>query len=774
MRLIGFELRKVFLGKWFLRMLIFTVFLNIFALYESCKPDELSPSFAETKAFYGEIADMTDEEKKSYLSEQKEVLEAVFLKESLGRADSPQYNELYEKYGEYHSGNIDYKAARRRSKLVDKALGELNKVSGYDEYLSAVKLNAESLSEISVFSDSLSDFSKDNIRKTAADYEKMKNTEISYDINDGVMPVLNSKTTDFCVLLILIVTAMALITDEKEKGLFRLIRCTPCGTAKTIGSKIAALFLCCVVTNTVICLSSGAFASYAYGLGNLSRSVQSVPDMMPSCLQMNLYGFFALFFTVKTIGVFAVGLIILFICLAAKKSVSVLLWAFFLAGGSFALSQIPETVKLNHFRFINLYSLINPYEILHSYVNLNVFGKAVNVTAIFAFFTIFVISFFCFVLCFYYIEKRPLESREKTARKAVLSERIHSSISFFEFKKLMVLNKTAAILLIFILLQTYNVYTRVNYQSYDDYYYKSFMEMLSGTLTGEKEGAVLNRQAEIEETQAKLDELTEKRFRGEITTAEFMRLQEPYSEILNSADAFSAVYKKYLYIKENPNAEFFYDRGYEKLFGISDKNCSLESAVLCLLFFAFSLSGVFSLEYRNSMYKVLGGTKLGIEETRRIKLLVSAFTAFTIFLLAYLPELIYIGRFYGFPGLTAPLMSIPELKAFGSLPVWCGIGLLYIFRFAVVLLLVPIISALSLLCKNNVSAAAVFSVIFVFPPLLCMIGFEFAEKIGLSSLLTVTVLPGNAPRWLIVIQFMVLFIFSLLGFIFVKRNFGKV
>lgn len=723
MKLLRFELKKVFTHKWFQYVLIFTVLLNVFALYQT---EKAKGDFAETKGFYNELREIPADEKEAFIKENKN----------------------------------------------EKALSEFQKVSGYNEYLSSIEETAENLSAFSVFCDSVTEFSKDNIEKTARDFEKMRDIKTEYDINNGVDIIVNSQITDFCIMLMLVVLGMALITDEKDKRIFSLLRAAPGGMGRTILSKISALFVCSLFANAVITLSSMLFAGGAYGFGDLSRSVQSVPDMMTSILHINIGELFVLLFCVKTLGVFIIGLLVMLLCLITKRAVVMLVSVIALSGGSFALTFIPETAEFNHLKFVNLYSLVNPYNIFKSYLNLNIFGKAVNVITVFAVFAFVAFAALTVGTVVYYLNKRPLENTLRASRKSLFYDKVHGSYRYFEWKKLMIINKAAAIILIFAALQSYAVYNQTNYRSNSDYYYKYCMEMLEGELTPEKEVFVLNEKAEIDEAEEKLNELSEKRYKGEISTAEFISLQAPYSEIIEKSESFEDVYEKYLYIKETPGAEFFFDRGYEKLFGIADENFSFTDSVLLMCVFAFCLCGVFSLEYKNSMYKVLNGTAFGANKTRKTKLGISLVTSFIIFAVAYLPEIIYIGRFYGFPMLSSPIMNISALKLLGNTPVWCGILILYILRFAVIALLVPIISAVSLKTKNNVITAVIFSVIFVLPMLLYALGLEFVKNLSVWNLISGSVLSGENVL-VFAVQFTALLFLSILSMIYIKRNFGK-
>lgn len=694
MKLIRFELKKVFSNRFFLGILVFAVFLNLFTLYQSGN----SGDFSEEKAAY----------------------------------------------------------------------------STYDEFLNSVKENAEQSLSISIFSDSLSDFSKKNIEKTASDFQKMQGTIITSDKNCGVMMLLDFAVSDLCFLLLLISAGLSLIVTEKEKKLFNLIRSTKKGTIHTLLAKLGAFFILCLFINAVITATTAGYAYFTCGFGDLSRSIQSVPELIMCYAKLSVREFMLMVFSVKTLGLFAAGTVIFLCCLFAKRAITMLVSVFSLASLSFAMTFIPETSKFSFFKYINLYSLINPYEIFRSYVNLNIFGEPVNVITVFGIFLFLISAAAIIAATVYYVKKRPLENSDKKSAGFSFKSKVHTTLWYFELKKILAINKGAVIILLFLLLQTYSVFNQVNFQSTGDYYYKHYMEMLAGPLNEEKEKIILSEKAEIDEAEEKLNTLNEQRRKGEISIQEFVSRQEKYSEILKKADMFNKVYEKYLYVKETPGSEFIYDSGYEKLFGISDRDFSAGNTILLLSVFSLLFCCVYSSDYKNQMYRLICAAKYGTDKTRKVKTGVTVELSVLIFLIAYIPELIYIGRFYGFEGLGSKLINIPSLAYFGSLPIWFAVLVLYVLRLGVFLMLIPIISAFSLKTKNNVIAAIISLLVFAVP-MGIYYGFqiEFWSKFSFWNLFSGAVLIRGESVYLFIAEMIVLVFLSALSSLYVKSRFGK-
>ena len=298
--------------------------------------------------------------------------------------------------------------------------------------------------------------------------------------------------------------------------------------------------------------------------------------------------------------------------------------------------------------------------------------------------------------------------------------------------------------------------------------------MLAGPLTEKKEKIILSEKAKINQAEEKIYTLNEQRRQGKISIQEFVSRQEKYSETLEKADMFNKVYEKYLYVKETPGSEFIYDSGYEKLFGISDRDFSAVNTILLLSIFSLLFCCVYSSDYKNDMYRIICAAKYGTDKTRKVKTGVTVGLSVLIFLIAYIPELIYIGRFYGFDGIGSKLINIPSLAYFSSLPIWFAVFVLYALRLVVFLMLIPIISAVSLKTKNNVTAAITSLLIFVVPiGIYYAFHIEFWSKFSLWDLFSGAVLINEGSVYLFIVEMIILGLFSVLSRVYVKSKFGK-
>lgn len=792
-RLLRFELKKV-VGKRLFWGLFFLAFgLNIIMLWWVNKGDTYTPGFNDCKSVYTELRPLDDTGKLQALQKEKSVLEAIRQKEQLeiDRALSPdspavkseeeQYAAVYRQYKNILDQKQDYRQAERKSQVVDEALSGLATVTGYPEYLDGISREASRLTGFSVFGAKQEDsFSSRNIQKTFNDYEPLGSVKPSYDIDKGVCLIVDFPATDIFLLLTLLAICLCLITDEKDKGLFALIKCTKNGTGRTIAAKLAALFVLVLFVNTLVFTSSAAFAQASYGLGDLSRPVQSLPAMIGATLRLSVGQYLLLLFAVKTIGLAVVGMVILLFTQLSRHPILSIAGTILLAVASVCiLLLIPATSGLNWLRVLNAACLVEPNRVLGQYCNLNLFGYPVGSIPVFLAFTVFLLLLMIAVNAFVFIRKKELSGRSSPL-KAVISRirifqpRVHSHFAWYEVRKIAGVNLAALILILFSLFQWFSAQNSSISLSADDYYYRHYMVTLAGKITPEKETFLKNEKAKYDAVHAEIQKIGESYEAGKITWEDKINQESSYDHALSGEASLSKVYDRYLYIQKHPGTQFVYDLGYEKLFGITDPDNGLDSGIRLMIVLALCMCGVFSIEYRTGMFKVLGTTPKGAKSTVICKLVISAVVSILLFVCAYLPDFILVGKTYGFGGLSVPLSGLPSFENLGCFSILGYIVLLLGTRLLVCLAVSCMILALSLLIRNSGYTALTALCIFAGPPLLHMVGIHLFDKASVIPLLTANTyyLCGQSIAFSAA-QITIAGILTALSLLVLLRRFGK-
>lgn len=793
MRLFKYELYKIVTKKIFWGFLAAALAVNILALSWMNKPSGLP--HAETKAVYDVIRHMKPEDKIAYVQDQIELMDGYIAKNELAvtleyfpdneeeiAARREAYETVYNKFGSLLDRNLPREIVESQKAIYNDLMSNLAE-DKHKVYLKEVDDSAALLLGSSIFGGGIDTFSKRNIEKTRVDFADIADVQTMPDVNEGLALLFDTASTDILLLIILVAICLALITDEKDKRLFLLVKATPNGKSHTIFAKLGALAVCVIAINILVFASNILFASTVYGLGGLSRSIQSVPDMMGSTLKLSVIQFIAVYFAVKTTGLFVIGMGIMLLAIHSRHSVIMLLLTALTATGSAMLTLVHSESNWNWFRYLNLAAFLRPYDLLKSYKNLNLFNYPVNLIPTFVLFAVVTFILLFAAVSVSFVIRRGLENnltlfKFRKWRFPLLNK--YAGFRWYEFRKIAFSNKVLIIIVIFMLIQGYEMLNaEAPFLGYEHYYFKYTMQSLQGPLNNEKETFILSEKARFDEAQEKVDTIKAQFERGEISFEAVTSLSKKYENILAKKGAFDAVYERYLYIKKTDNAQFIYDTGYHCLFGLTSADEGLAGGIKLLAVLILCLCGVFAMEYKTGMYKVLNSTRLGYTDTIRFKLLLSGLIASIVFACAYLPDLLYIDKYFGLPGLTLPLASIPptEIGGFpsviGGLPIWGYLALLFAVRLAVCMMLSLLILALSLAMRNNVYAALCALGLLLTPLLIHTFGFTFLDSFSLLYLITANALFTALPLWQVLLQCLIALATVIGCGSFITRRFGK-
>ncbi len=230
-RLIFFELGKNIKKRSFLLSIAGILFLNLFLLWYVNLPDEGSPKLSAYRAFEQDIRAMSEEEKLEYAEKLyldiegvclvRDVLQLEASSFEMGemfaeqmRSEHPGVFEAY--YDTYEKGNyLKYTdSLEQESALLTEIYEEMEKVSGYDAYLEGVQNTKGALGGISIFASEETDsFSSRNIEKSASDYKKLENVEITFYPSKGIASAMGNHISDVFLLLVILLFACSLIYE---------------------------------------------------------------------------------------------------------------------------------------------------------------------------------------------------------------------------------------------------------------------------------------------------------------------------------------------------------------------------------------------------------------------------------------------------------------------------------------------------------------------------------------------------------------------------------
>lgn len=751
LRLIPFELHKIWRKRSFLLAMCVLLLIHLFLLWYTTLPNEATAPLSAYKQLQTELSGKNEAEKGRYIAALKEKIDGVCFVQNILSMQSFE-NEMgsilaeqelqnnpgvFEKYYDlYQSGNyLQFTASlEQEQKFIDEIYGEQQKVSNYGEYLRSIQKNKDTLSGISIFGgQSGSTYSSRNLQKSAADYAGLTDSHIRFTPSKGITSAMQSRWTDLILVLGMMLFVGSLIPEEKDKKLFFITRSTKHGVLHSIAAKLAALLIHCTLLTVLFYTVSVVFFGLSVGWFAPGASLQSIAAYTESCQPINIFGYILLSVLTKALVLFGIGAVLTVFCIgsgivvlpflagAAIIGVSALLYDLIPAGSVWAVCKYLSPVGL--MKTENLYG---------GYLNFNLFGYPVSRLSL----SLGLILLICAagvigsLLLFWRMQSFEVK---KLRLPISMPFHPHTSILRHESFKLLITNRALFVLLLFAVLLAYQSLNRTYTPSVGEQYYQSIMAELEGEMTGAKESLVLSEKTRYEEALKKIEQLDELVNAGELSADTADTLKSQANMTLAFYPAFQRVEAQYEHIKAD-GGSFVYDTGYLYLFGILEDVFSVEFLILSVGI-VIAMSGAISMEYQTGSLFLISTTKAGKRKIQLHKMLICALMAAALTLVPILCRLYCISSVYPMHSLGAAIRDIPQFSRFTVLmPIICFV-LLFAFSQILSMVLVTLLTmAISIWRKNQAQTIFFALLVLAVPMLLKLLGFEIAKWFSLYPL----------------------------------------
>ena len=729
MSLLTAELRKVWGNRVFPMLLAVLVAANLLLLWMGTRPTANQPLAAAYHAVGADVAalgsDMTAKGDFLHgkLDEAESLLNLENYYRNLAYGNSvylQHYREenatLFDQYEQMYLDKIYTlytDSLTMEYRLFAQLVNEYDTVAGYTDFLDSVQTKANQLAGISIFQNDETGYDLKNIEVTAAVYADLGETAIDYYPQKGLYTAISYAFTDLILLASMLVLALLLVRQERDSGLLSLVRSLPGGRLQTALAKLGAFALSLLAVLALLYGVNLAYCAATFGLGPLTRTIQSVPALMRCTMQITVGQYLFRFLLAKWAGAFVMGLWVMLAALVARRAAAG--WATALAGPlvMFGIrAAIPATSRLNVIKYANLASLLQTNELLGNYRNLYWFGSPIGLPLVEWTAAVVYGGALGFGFCWVFARAQLLSAAKRGFLLGLRHKTHATSIYKEEARKLLLLNGAALVLAAFIGFGIYQGVTAESYIGPDEIYYAYYMKHISGPFTQESYDW-------LEQQGEEFAPLLEGNSAASGVPYDVFSLRQKYivyNQIINQNINY--------YLKEHPGAWLVYESGYRELFGFAG-DADVQDTLLAGLACALCFSGLLSMERRGGMETILCTTPLGRKRTVRAKLAVSAGVAVLIAVASCLPHLIQVLRDYGLPVLFAPAMSISE---FESLPAFVTLSDVLLFwfvcRIAACLCMGAITLTLGRVFGNLLPALFVSAVGYCLPALLSLSGME--------------------------------------------------
>lgn len=742
LRLIRFELEKIWHKRSFMLSVCVLLVLNLFILWYTNLPDEETVELSAYKTFQNKISDMSEGEKAEYISALKENIDGVcFVQEVLDLqglggemgevlarqaiGENPGVFDIY--YDLYKSGDyLSFTDSLYKEKdFIDELYGEWQKVYEYDEYLQSIQETKAVLGGIGIFGGGDKDsYSSRNIEKSARDYEKLTSDKIRWMPSKAVTHSMESIWTDIFLLLSVFLFVGNLILEEKEKKLFYITRNTRYGIFKSIAGKLIALLIHCIVAAFLLYGSNLIFFSQMAGFGDITASIQSVAAYIESSLSVSILGYILLSVFTKGLVMYGIGAIITALCILADNIFMPYITGIIICGVSYILYLvIPSGMTGVVFKYLNPAGLLKTESIYGEYFNFNISGYPVSRVLMTWMVILLIFAAGTFLSVLFFARGRNFELK---SRRIYMHSffKPHGNLLRHEGYKIMVTNKAFVIILLFALLICYRVMSFKYNPSVQEQYYRDVMLQLEGELTDEKEKLILSEKSRYDEAYNNIENIDKMASNGEISKAAAEEMKSEWYAVTAFYPSFERVMQQYEQILES-GGEFIYDTGYLYLFGTMNKDFPVDLLLLSVCV-VFAFSNVFAMEYNAGAFSMLGATLKGKRKIILNKTIICVITAAVLSFVPFICRIISISQVYPLHGWSFLVKDIPYCKDFPLQITVGGFVLALAISQAVSLIVAAVIVLLiSYWRKNHVQTIFFAVLILGVPIVLTLLGFSF-------------------------------------------------
>lgn len=683
MRIFKNEIHKLWHNRAFVLTLIIALAISIYTAY-TANPD-IYLSDSEYKAYYNDVSDMSATEAYDYVQT---------TVDTLNQSEKGIYSE-----------NVWQDIIFLRGEVT-----KIESIMGYADYLQSIDDTAQKMTSVSIFADENS-FSYRNIVRTPPAYEAVKSVTPVYSQSEGVRLAANNPLGDILALFVLVSAVTALYYKDRESGLVALIKPLKYGRARLALIKFSVMACVAVGTFALIYFGNLTVGAFRYGLGDLSRPIQSVEGYLSCNYPISVAQMLVYTFILKAIGLILCGLIAS--CLMTKLSNSVAyLTLIGIAGIELVLYlTIPETSIFSPLKQINIVAFTQTQRLFVTYQNINFFSFPINLFVTTVICILLGILLAALLLCRLY--SKISISEVKRNSRLVIKHKTPTSLFGYTAYKQFIMHKGLLIILAVLALQVYSSYNYTRYYDRDDSYYQSYCLQLCEMSDGEAD-AFIKSEAD--------------RFEAIKQSGAYNAYEELYPE-----RGFIMAKEQYELTRSlGGHAEdCYYQTGYRHIFGLKGLTKDYTLGLIAITALCLCLSPVVAYDNRCRIGYILFTTHHGKKTYNCHNRLMALLIAVTVSMSTYIPYLVQMLITYGSKGLTDSVRYISELQALPNISVLGYIILLTLYRTAILILFSQLLLWISSKCQSQTTAMIITLSLFALPIVIYLAGGTVMEWLSL-------------------------------------------
>lgn len=727
------ECYKIIANRYILVLLLCLFACNAFLLNFHAQTENEYFTAKEYKQIYHQIEDCTPSEAFDTISAEYNRLQGYEylymgeMDEHLLSSLGYQADILFDDYQHSKYYN-DYDSLAGDIFLYKTIYEEISLLTDYEDYLKEIDIKSQQMTKTNLFAQK-DTFSHRNIAKTPTDFSNLKNLQLTVSPSLGIKIATNFPVTDVLAVLIVLTSVMILISREKEQGVLSLMHTTLNGRVKLGFCKLLACMFIGALSVVILYGTNLLIAHHLYGLGDLSRYIQSVASMNGSCLKISVGTYLIFFVLSKILALWVVTSLFCLISIVFRSTAKCFGFTVLISGTFFSLFRfIPAESVFSVFKYINPIAFFQTFDFYAVYQNRNIFGQpvlALNVFLIGAI-CIFIATAILSITLFAKMNVMPLSKKRLFSFNMFKSR--HTNLFAHECYKSLIGCKMVFVLLGILAVRVALTKPLVVYMTPDEIYYNQYIQSVEGVYTEEKEEYILAEQQRLNELQ--FDYINElQNADGNTSILIIMK----YQELLAPKNAVDKLSEHTAYLKTKPDSAFIDDRGLKELTGENRNNQTpIYLALIVTAFVIVCMSEMFGVEYRSQMNNLIE-TSYGKRKHVLFKLGIALLLLICVYLSVYLPYYKQMFDAYGTSGMNAPAYSMEHLSNY-SMSIKDYLLIKNIVRFFGFVIQMLTVYLLSRKIRNNVVVISLSCLIFVVPLMLMLLGIDGSRFILLNPI----------------------------------------
>lgn len=619
----------------------------------------------------------------------------------------------------------------------------------YDEYLQQIIEDAEKNQSISIFQ---TKFSISNLERTKRDFERLVGTEVFFVGGYGVCKALNFTGSYILIFFFLVVLVLELVLRDKKNGLANLYKTTWNGDSRLLLSKYAAAVVYMALFVAGISLSNFLVAEWKFGAVDLSAPVQSLMDYIGYGFSCRI-GTFAVLVCVVKILIFSVILAALFtFAVISSNEIMLCVWTAAAMFVELLFSVLGERLNLIFLYRFSIFSMLDTTKFFQ-YENYNLMSHARPAIYLDCVVCAVLIAGLLIISSVLYLEGSSdyQETRIRIKRKAAKAHKTLPSIWRLEGYKLWMGYKMIFVILLLVIFQVYIYQNKSVRWSTNEYVYQYYISQIEGVITQGKLDYITSEAERYANIHKAGDQVEQDYDTGKITEEEYSERWRELNKQLENEEGFNCCQEYVDYIKEQcgitsqiteadpavlEQMGFVYNRGWNILAGGRDYKDDVMNAAKIIVVLMLTTAFLYLEDYR---YKING--IIDITENYRklhvIKAVRLFLTILVIYIMVYLPELMWVKSEIGLTGGKYLAQSLPYLVHVSISTSITGYFLLvYSIRLLTILILTGLYVLVGKLIRNTNGAIFCAAAVVLLPLLLYLSGFTAAKYYPLVQLLS--------------------------------------